>query len=123
MQLTPYKLLRSLLHLPAPPTCIHATSTYSHTHTHTLTELRKHFPERLKAFILKLYRREEFEKWIALNNSLEDIHPSFNEFVQFMNSYPLTAYNEHFKPFLELCNPCAVNFDLFLSFKTLGYDV
>ena len=107
------------------------THTHTHTHciylrplhTHAQTELRKFFPERLKAFILKLYRREEFEKWIARNNSLEDIHPSFDEFVQFMNSYPLTAYNEHFKPFLELCNPCAVNFDLFLSFKTLEYDV
>ena len=109
------------------------THTHTHTHTHCIylrplhthaqTELRKFFPERLKAFILKLYRREEFEKWIARNNSLEDIHPSFDEFVQFMNSYPLTAYNEHFKPFLELCNPCAVNFDLFLSFKTLEYDV
>lgn len=87
------------------------------------TDLRRFFPERLKAFILKRYRRKEFETWITKNNSTDDIHPNFDEFVQFMNNFPLSVYNEHFEPFLELCNPCAVKFDFFLSFKALEYDI
>lgn len=86
-------------------------------------DLRKFFPERLKAYILKKYRRSEFQEWISKNNSSVDIHPSFDEFIQFMNTFPLSVYNEHFKPFLELCNPCAVKFDLFMNFKTLEYDI
>ena len=87
------------------------------------TELRKHFPERLKAYILKQFRKPEFEAWIAVNDSSIDIHPTFEEFIHFMEMFPLTFYNEHFKPSLELCSPCAINYDLFLNFKTLEYDL
>lgn len=40
-----------------------------------------------------------------------------------MTKFPLHVYNEHFKPTLQLCFPCAVHYDLFLNFKTLEYDV
>ena len=87
--------------------------------------IRRNFPDRLKAYILKKYRREDFEAWIADENAhnTTDIHPSFSEFLQFMTRFPLNLYNEHFKPTLQLCFPCAVHYDLFLNFKMLEYDM
>ena len=87
--------------------------------------LRRSFPDRLKAYILKKYRRDEFEDWIADGNAhnTTDIHPSFSEFLRFMSRFSLNRYNEHFRPIIELCYPCAVHYDVFLNFKTLEYDV
>ena len=86
--------------------------------------LRRNFPERLKAYILKKFRREEFEDWIAdeIAHNTTDIHPNFSEFLKFMTKFSLSRYNEHFKPALQLCFPCAVHYDLFLNFKMLEYD-
>ena len=87
--------------------------------------LRRSFPDRLKAYILKKYRREEFEDWIAdeVAHNTTDIHPTFSEFLKFMTRFSLNVYNEHFKPTLQLCFPCAVHYDLFINFKTLEYDM
>ena len=40
-----------------------------------------------------------------------------------MTKFDLSSYNEHFLPFLELCQPCAINYDSFLNLKTLQYDI
>ena len=86
--------------------------------------IRRNFPERLKAYILKKFRTEEFEDWIADDeaHTTIDIHPSFSEFLLFMTMFPMNRYNEHFKPTLQLCFPCAVHYDLFLNFKMMEYD-
>ena len=86
--------------------------------------IRRNFPERLKAYILKKFRTEEFEDWIADDevHTTVDIHPSFSEFLLFMTMFPMNRYNEHFKPTLQLCFPCAVHYDLFLNFKMMEYD-
>ncbi len=92
-------------------------------------EQRRLFPAHIQAFILSHFRREEYRAWLSswhtLRNSSQttDIHPTFQEFVQFMALFPLNEYNEHFSPFLELCHPCAIHYDFYANFKTLHYDL
>ena len=56
-------------------------------------------------------------------NQSVDIHPTFSEFLEFMLLYPLSYYNEHFKPVLDLCFPCAIHYDFYANFKSQDYDV
>lgn len=84
---------------------------------------RKIFPDRLKAYILNLYDRKRLEKWIAAKNYSEPIYPDFTQFIQFMTQFSLSSYNEHFMPFLHLCYPCAIDYDVMLNFKSLNYDM
>ena len=83
----------------------------------------KKFPDRLKAFILALKRKSALQKWVALKNYSNDIHPSFSDTLEFMTKFTLTTYNEHFLPFLKLCHPCAIKYDLFLNLKSMNYDI
>jgi hypothetical protein len=83
---------------------------------------RKKFPDRLKAYLLDKYDHERLKAWISANRS-GDIHPTFQQFIKFMTRFSLTSYNEHFLPFLELCFPCAIDYDLIINFKTLNYDM
>ena len=85
--------------------------------------LRKKFPDRLKAYILKLYEKDSLVHWIASKNYSRDIHPSFSAFLQFMVRYPMESYNEHFTPFVNLCFPCAINYDVLINLKSMDYDV
>ena len=83
----------------------------------------KKFPDRLKAFILALKNKSALQEWVSLKNYSNDIHPSFSDTLDFMTKFTLSAYNEHFLPFLKLCHPCALKYDLFLNFKSINYDV
>lgn len=85
--------------------------------------IRKQFPERLKAYILRTYNKKILNAWIDYGNYSIDLHPSFSDFLKFMMKFPLNIYNEHFKPLLELCYPCAVHYDFYLNFKSMEYDV
>lgn len=84
---------------------------------------RKKFPDRLKAYILSLYDRKRFMTWISKMDYNQDIHPTFSQFLRFMTKYSLNSYNEHFSPFLQLCFPCAVDYDVVLNFKSINYDI
>ena len=84
---------------------------------------RKQFPDRLKAYILRKYNSKILNAWIEYGNYSIDLHPSFSDFLQFMVKFPLRFYNEHFKPSLDLCFPCAVHYDYYLNFKSMEYDV
>ena len=88
---------------------------YNHSH--------HHFPDKLKGYILRQFRRVEFWKWVEQRNQSVDIHPTFPEFLEFMLLYPLSYYNEHFKPVLDLCFPCAIHYDFYANFKSQDYDV
>ena len=83
----------------------------------------RHFPDRLKGYILRRFRKLEYQKWLEIGNQSIDIHPTFIEFLRFMLLYPLSYYNEHFKPVLQLCFPCAIHYDFYANFKTQNYDV
>ena len=56
-------------------------------------------------------------------NQSTPIFPTFGEFIQFMNMFPLNDYNEHFTPSLGLCFPCALHYDFYANFKSLDYDI
>ena len=86
-------------------------------------ELRTLFPDKVKAYILKRYRKTKFLEWLDNKNDSVKIMPTFQEFLRFMAQFPLSLYNEHFMPVLNLCYPCAVQYDLYLNFKSLDYDV
>jgi len=83
----------------------------------------RHFPDKLKGYILRRFRKVEFWKWVEGGNESVNIHPTFAEFLQFMLLYPLSYYNEHFKPVLNLCFPCAVHYDFYANFKSQDYDI
>ena len=80
------------------------------------------FPEDIKQHILHLYRREEFYYWLQSDYS-SDIYPKFGEYVRWLSEYPRCLYNEHFKPVIEMCFPCAVSYDFYANFKSYDYDV
>ena len=86
-------------------------------------KFRKKFPDRLKAYILNLYDRKRLMNWVSLKNYTKDIHPSFVHFLKFMSRFTLTSYNEHFMPFLQLCYPCSIDYDVLINFKSVNYDV
>lgn len=54
---------------------------------------------------------------------LTSIHPSFGEYIRWLNEYPDFLYNEHFRPVLELCRPCAIRYDFYANFIALDYDL
>ncbi len=85
--------------------------------------LIKKFPHRLKAYILTLTNRHLIEQWAREKNYGEDIHPTFRDTLKFLTKFNLSAYNEHFTPFLELCQPCAINYDVYLNLKAINYDI
>ncbi len=84
---------------------------------------RHFFPDNLKLFICQRARRDRPSEDVKQWNVSSTWHPKFREFVYFMTLYDLSTYNEHFKPVLDLCYPCAIQYDFFANFKSLDYDV
>ena len=76
----------------------------------------------MKLFILRHFRHGSVWQWRQRNQSTP-LSPTFGEFLRFMSTYPLSEYNEHFMPVLDLCSPCAVYYDFYANFKSLDYDV
>ena len=85
-------------------------------------ENRNAFPDEVKLFILRHFRHGSVWQWRQRNQSTP-LSPTFGEFLRFMSTYPLSEYNEHFMPVLDLCSPCAVYYDFYANFKSLDYDV
>lgn len=48
--------------------------------------------------------------------------PTFEEYLQYMSSADQDMLNEHFKPFINLCHPCYVEYNFFGNFKNLPSD-
>ena len=84
---------------------------------------KHHFPDVFKLTMLKSYHKEAFHNWLKAGNFSVDIHPSFSAYIRFLSDHPLDSYNEHFMPLLELCSPCAIQYDFFANFKVLDYDI
>ncbi len=84
---------------------------------------KKQFPNKAKAFILNLFDTKRLHDWIAAGNFSQDIHPTFTDFLRFMSKYSLNAYNEHFMPFMQLCYPCSIHYDVLVNMKTMDYDI
>ena len=68
--------------------------------------------------ILSTYRTNFNTK--AVDTIDEDnIYPSFAEFIHFLYDSQPALMNEHYKPMIELCQPCAVGYQYVGNFATL----
>lgn len=64
---------------------------------------------------------------IKFNNKIikekqRDLYPTFSEFIHFLYDSDPATMNEHYKPIVELCQPCAVSYDYVGNFATLRRD-
>lgn len=66
--------------------------------------------------VLSSYRIK-FNNKIAKGES--DVYPTFAEFLHFLYDSEPVSMNEHYKPMVELCQPCAVHYDFIGSFASL----
>ena len=72
----------------------------------------------IRLAILSSYRMNFNNKMIKN----KDIYPSFAEFIHFLYDSDVQQMNEHYKPMVELCQPCAVKYDFVGNFATLRQD-
>ena len=72
----------------------------------------------VRHIILSSYRMK-FNKKLAKQ---EEIFPSFSEFIHFLYDSDPALMNEHYKPMVELCQPCAIKYNYIGNFATLRRD-
>lgn len=65
--------------------------------------------------IIKKYRKN-FDP----NTKGDDV--KFEEFVHYLVDVPTVQMNEHWRPFVELCQPCHVSYDFLGVFENLTYE-
>ena len=80
---------------------------------------REHWPDDVSHYIIKTYSREKYTKWEETNFTSTNVYPSFEEFVKYLIDSDLDSLNEHFRPFVNLCHPCAVNYNFIGNFYNL----
>ncbi|XP_078683985.1 carbohydrate sulfotransferase 14-like isoform X1 [Branchiostoma floridae x Branchiostoma belcheri] len=89
-----------------------------------VSAFRDKFERRMEAFSLK-------EAWNILEKyrqgplSLPDVsHPNitFQEFVQYVVDTPPRSMNQHWRPYLDVCQPCAIHYDFVGHLDTLEDD-
>ena len=49
--------------------------------------------------------------------------PTFGEFVDYLIATPSEEYNEHWRPYYQICNPCHVNFSIIVKLESLKEDL
>lgn len=73
--------------------------------------------------ILNSYRIKFNNKIVKeKQESSDQVYPTFSEFIHFLYDSDPGLMNEHYKPMVELCQPCAVNYDYVGNFATLRRD-
>jgi hypothetical protein len=84
------------------------------------TKPLKSFPSKETFFMLQKYEPEAYK--VSIRDGKGEICPKFQSFLQFLTYTPPLALNEHYRPFIHLCQPCSINYDLFTNFKYLPDD-
>ena len=79
----------------------------------------EHWPDKTLYYIIKTYSKDKYDKWKETNFKSTDVYPSFEEFVKYLIDSDLDLLNEHFRPFINLCHPCAVNYNYIGNFHNL----
>ena len=84
------------------------------------------FPDSVKYDILTRYRPKVLKQLRRHSHSVtlqKSLRVTFREFVSYLSHKPLYTYNEHFKPVLDLCHPCAMKYTFYANFDAIEYDV
>ena len=88
---------------------------------HTLNGNLTTFPESIKADILQNVSPNRLAQFRQSRGQVHLI-PTFEEYLQYMSMADKDMLNEHFKPFINLCHPCYVDYNFFGNFKNLPGD-
>lgn len=80
--------------------------------------------DEVKFKILDSYRMtfRAFKEKKKRKQKEESSTPTFAEFIHFLYDSDPALMNEHYKPMVELCQPCAVKYDYVGNFATLRRD-
>ena len=79
---------------------------------------KKNIWDEVRLLILSQYRMKFNHKMAEK----QEVYPSFSEFIHFLYDSDPAVMNEHYKPMVELCQPCAVKYNFFGNFATLRRD-
>ena len=80
---------------------------------------RAHWPDAVLHHIIEMYAKDKYAKWKETNFTSPKIYPSFEEFIKYFINSNLDLLNEHFRPFINLCHPCSVQYDFIGNFYNL----
>ena len=80
---------------------------------------RNRWPDRILFQILKTFEKPKYKEWSKTNFTSADFYPSFEGFIQYLTGAKLSSLNEHFRPFMELCQPCSINYNFVGNFYNL----
>lgn len=80
---------------------------------------RNHWPDRILFQIMKKYEKPKYKEWFKTNFTSPKFYPSFEGFLKYLVSAKLGSLNEHFRPFMDLCQPCSVNYNFIGNFYNL----
>lgn len=59
---------------------------------------------------------------VKMAKEKEDVYPTFSEFIHFLYDSDPVEMNEHYKPMVELCQPCAVDYNFVGNFGNIRSD-
>ena len=79
----------------------------------------EHWPDDVLHHIIKTYNKDKYDMWKETSFTSTDVYPSFEEFIKYLIDNDLDLLNEHFRPFINLCHPCAVNYNYIGNFYNL----
>ena len=79
------------------------------------------FPHFVKVEILERYRSTEFRQWKSKMDL--NISVTFPEFVRYFVEAEVMKMNEHFRPAMDICHPCLIQYDFYGNFRNYSSDV
>ncbi len=86
-------------------------------------EKQDSFPHKIKKDILLRYRLTDYLSWQAASKPKRaDLNVTFSEFVQYLIDMEKEELNEHFRPSMDICHPCLIQYDFYGNFKTFSRD-
>ena len=70
--------------------------------------------------VFKSISPDKYEEW--LHNKSIEYTVSFSEFIQFVIKMPNVKLDVHFRPVINICSPCSVQYDFYGAFKNFKED-
>ena len=68
--------------------------------------------------------KEDIIEWSRCSNQSHTISPTpqFDEFISYYLSHH-KLMGQHFQMMLDICSPCLINYDFYVDYKVLDYDM